>query len=141
MTFDEFRVFIKPLAVHFGAVKDEPTWRLYHAALMHPPAPSAALLARALPRAASSRKFFPSVEELRADAEVERRAFLAANPYNRCESCRDNCGWVKALDGHGVERLRKCDCFERYRALLTDAGIGEPLALPPAEEQDRSLTV
>lgn len=124
MTFKEFQVFITPLAMHFSAVKDEPTWRLYHAALMVSPAPTQKLLTLALPRAASSRRFFPSVEELRADAEAERKQILAAHPYRRCAECRDNSGWTPVITD-GVERMERCDCFERYRASLAQLGVGD----------------
>ena len=140
MTFDEFKILIKPLAVHFGAMKDPPTWRLYHAALMHPPAPTRALLERALPRAASSRRFFPSPEELRRDAEAERQEMLKANPFTPCDRCQDSSGWVSVIDQAGHERMVRCECFDAYRHRLAAAGVGaDRLALPPAEPQQDGL--
>jgi len=133
MTFTEFQTFITPLAMHFGAVKDEPTWRLYHAALLAPPAPSVVLLQRVLPRVASSRRWFPTVEEFRADAEAERQAILKAHPHARCAKCRHSSGFV-AVTVEGVERVKRCACFDVYLTRLERLGIGhEPLALPAAE--------
>ena len=134
MTFDEFADYVEPLAVLFGAVKDEPTWRLYHSALMVAPAPSMALLLAARAKAASSRKWFPTVEELRADAEAARVALLKANPYERCDGCRENSGFVPVIVD-GVERLQRCECFARYLADIAALGVGHlPLALPVAVE-------
>lgn len=122
MTFQEFQIFITPLAMHFREVRDEPTWRLYHAALMASPTPTHPLLDRALLRAAN-RRFFPSTEELRADAETERQALLAAHPYARCERCRDAGGFVTVVDEKGVSRAQRCACFADYRARLERLGV------------------
>lgn len=137
MTFDEFKIFIKPLAVLLREVKDEPTWRLYHAALMKPPAPSRALLTRALPRAATNRKWFPTAAELRADAEAERTGILEAHPFTRCASCRDSGGWITITDALGVERVTRCSCFSTYSRELAALGVGSaPLALPAPVDVD-----
>lgn len=129
MDFNTFQVYITPLAMHFREVRDEPTWRLYHAALLAPPTPSPLLLDRALIRAAN-RRFFPSTEELRADAEAERQALLKAHPYVPCTVCRDSDGWVAFTDDAGVARVRRCGCFQRYREALARLGVtGEPVSV------------
>lgn len=135
MTFDEFRVYISPLAMHFREVRDEPTWQLYHAALLAPPTPTRPLLERALIQAAN-RRFFPATAELRADAEAERQALLKEHPYVPCTVCRDTGGWVAFTDNDGVARVRRCGCFDRYRARLAQLGLTEysVLALPAASE-------
>lgn len=129
MTFDQFRKLIAPLAVHFGAVRDEPTWKLYHRALMVDPAPSLQLLQGALARAAN-RRYFPTTAELRADAEAERQAILQRNAYEGCDVCRDeSTGWVSVLVD-GVTRLQRCDCWAAYQAGLARQGVGAQLELP-----------
>ena len=136
MTFDEFKHVIRPLAVHFGVVKDTPTWMLYHAALMQSPAPSPQMVSAALTRAAATRQWFPSVAELRSDAEVERQALLAQHPHHPCEDCRDSRGWITTRGEDGVERAVRCPCIEQYRTTLARLGVGEHvLALPAAQEQ------
>jgi hypothetical protein len=134
VTYDDFKVWIRPLALHFRQERDRPTWMLYHAALMAQPAPSRAVLDRALLRAAN-RRFFPSTEELRSDAELERQALLKAHPHERCTECRDNSGWVTVLVD-GVARVQRCDCWTRYRQALEQLGVGhQPLALPAARDE------
>lgn len=139
MTFEEFQVFMTPLAMHFREVRDVPTWRLYHAALLAPPAPSRQLLERALIRSAN-RRFFPSTDELRADAEAERQAFLKRHPYERCAECRDSHGWVTVVDDQGVERAAKCLCFKAYCERLALQGITErPVLQLAAGSEESSL--
>lgn len=142
MTFDDFDAFVQfitPLAMHFGAVKDEPTWRLYHAALMVTPAPSRYLLDRALPRAASSRRWFPTVDELRADAEAERQAVLRERPHERCEACRGSSGFVAVKDDDGVTRMKRCGCFDAYLQSLEQLGVGAAvLALPVGRDDEHA---
>ena len=135
MTFEQFQVFITPLAMHFGAVRDEPSWRLYHTALLAPPTPSRPLLDRALIRAAN-RRFFPLTEELRADAEAERQALLKAHPWKSCTVCRESEGWVAFTDTDGVPRVRRCGCFVRHHTKLAALGVTEypVLALPAPTE-------
>lgn len=135
MTFEEFQVFITPLAMHYREVRDEPTWRLYHGALLAPPTPSRQLLERALIRAAN-RRFFPSTEELRTDAEAERQVLLKEHPWKPCAVCRNSEGWVAFTDTDGVARVKRCGCFDRYRAQLAALGVTDypVLALPAASE-------
>lgn len=134
MTFEEFQEFITPLAIHFGQVKDEPTWRLYHAALMAPPTPGRVVLDVALLRA-SNRRFFPRTEELRADAEAERQALLKAHPFEPCDACRYSSGFV-AVEVAGVTRMQRCHCFAAYRVALEQIGAGDqPLLVPSFDEQ------
>lgn len=135
MTFEEFQRYILPLALHFHDARDEPTWRLYHAALLAPPAPTRQLLDRALIRAAN-RRYFPSTAELRADAEAERQALLQAHPFTPCTGCRDTGGWAAFTDTDGVARVKRCTCFARYRGRLAQLGVTDypVLALPAASE-------
>lgn len=140
MSYDEFKTFIRPLAVHFTAVKDDPAWRLYHAALMVDPAPPLVLLVLARMRAAAHRKYFPRPVELREDCEIERIALLAKHPYERCDACRDNAGWITIRAGD-VERVAKCGCWHAHRMRLATLGVTDrPIALlgagepTPAEE-------
>jgi hypothetical protein len=136
MTFEAFKVFIRPLAVHFGAVKDEPTWRLYFAGLTQDPAPSDKVLALAARRCIGTRGKFPTVPEFRADAEAERQALLKAHPYVKCEACRGANGFVPVRGDDGVVRVKRCPCFAAYQASIATLEIGERvLALPPAAEE------
>jgi hypothetical protein len=138
MTYEMFSAVIEPLAILRGEVKDEPTWRLFYAAVMVPPAPTVQLLRMALGRAAN-RRYFPSTPELREDCEAVRLDYLKSHPHKRCEQCRDNSGWIALLE-NGIARVTRCDCFERWRAELVADGIGhlalvQP-ALPPANRDD-----
>lgn len=135
MTYEDFQIFITPLVMLRGFVQDEPTWRLYHAALMAPPTPTRPLLEGALIRAAN-RKYFPTTEELRADAEAERQALLKAHPLERCAACRDSSGFLAITDDQGVSRMQPCSCRDVWRRALAVMGVTEypVLALPAARE-------
>jgi hypothetical protein len=105
----------------------------YWVALKDIPLP---LLFAACDRAVRTRKFFPRVYELRQDAEALRAEFLAKHPYTHCDDCRDLNGWVAVIDEKGVERLKRCDCFTRYREALSDRGISDRPLLALAAGED-----
>jgi hypothetical protein len=136
VTFAAFKVWVRPMAVHFGAVKDEPQWRLYFAGLMQEPKPSDKVLALAARRCLGTRGKFPTVPEFRADAEAERQALLKAHPWVKCETCRGANGFVPVRGEDDVVRVKRCPCFAAYQATIASLELGERvLSLPPAAEE------
>lgn len=125
------------LMTYFGRSLDEDLTEpmAYWAALKDVPLP---LLMAACDRAVRTRKFFPRVYELRQDAESLRADFLKAHPYQHCDECRDLHGWISVIDDKGVSRLKRCDCFGRYREALANRGITEKplLALEAAADSE-----
>lgn len=50
-----------------------------------------------------------------------------------CEQCHGST-WRPITDGEGVERMHRCDCHKAALALYE--GLPEPLALPPAKDDE-----
>lgn len=124
------------LATLFTAYKktvDDEAVALYGRGLTDIPLP---LLDRAIARAIRTRTWLPAVAELRADAEAERQVLLKEHPWKPCAVCRDSEGWVAFTDTDGVARVKRCGCFDRYRAQLAALGVTDHpvLALPAASE-------
>jgi hypothetical protein len=86
----------------------------------------------------ANRRFFPSTEEFRADAETERQALLARHPFERCAECLDHCGWAPVIVD-GVERMQRCSCWDRYLRRMATMGVGtQPLLLVAARQESFS---
>lgn len=130
MTFDSY---LATLFTAYRKTVDDEAAALYGRGLDDIPL---RLLDRAIGRAIRTRTWLPTVAELRADAEAERRALLQAHPYTPCAGCRENAGWVAVIDTDGVARVRRCGCFARWRDRLAQLGVTEDavLALPAASE-------
>jgi hypothetical protein len=94
-----------------------------------------ALCIRAAMQATKTRKWFPEVPELAADAEACRQELLASMPYEPCDECELTRGWVE-LKVDGVTRMTRCRCWKAYQSRLEAAGVTPKtaLALPAASE-------
>ncbi len=103
-----------------------------------------ALVKQAALYATETRTFFPRVVELKADAEYCRQKLLAEHRFVPCASCVDTTapGWLRVFDSAGVERLRRCDCWQEWRARLEQLGVpATPLMLSaPERELERART-
>lgn len=137
MTFKDFVSAVAPLAIAKKEVKDTPTWRIYHRALMRPPMPTPSILSRAIVRAASTRKWFPDPSELREDCETERQALLKDHPFIPCDDCALTPRWLTTVDAHGARTASRCPCVGRYQAKLAQLGVGDaPLVQRQLGEPD-----
>lgn len=134
-TKDEVIAILTPLAVALapaGRFEDEAEFNIYAKALIDLPAE---LLKRAADRAARTRTWMPKPGELRADAEVERRAWLALEAWSACAQCRDSGGWVERPDG----RVDRCLCWRAHQEKIARLGLTttvvERPSLPPAPQE------
>jgi hypothetical protein len=135
MTRDEVIAILTPLAVALapaGRFEDAAEFNIYTKALIDLPVE---LLRRAADRAARTRTFMPKPGELRADAEVERRAWLALEAWSACAQCRDSGGWIEQPDG----RVARCVCWRAHMEKIAQLGLTtvvvERPALPPAQPE------
>lgn len=130
MTFEEFRKVVAPLAVQKRVVNDAPTWRIYHAALVAPPAPALEILKRGAVRAGATRKWFPEPSELREDCETERQALLKSYPFEPCEKCHHT-GW-RDVHKDGVRFAKRCSCHAAYVVKMARLGCGDTKLVQPS---------
>jgi len=130
MTRPEFIAIVQPLVSAFRMDMDIPGWTAYFRALEDVPAQ---LLEAAVSRALKgSTQFFPKPGELRQYAEESRKALLAAQPFEHCESCSAD-GWT-SVTVDGVSRMMRCSCWHVHQQRIAQLGVGHvPLMLPPAE--------
>lgn len=90
------------------------------------------LVIRAAMHATKTRKWFPEVMELLADAETCRLEMRAALEWSKCIQCSEQ-GWV--LDSEG--RMKRCHCWVAQQERVKALGVGsERLSLPPAQESE-----
>jgi len=81
--------------------------------------------------------WMPKPGDLRAECaavvDARRRAVAPAAQalIAECVQC-DGSGWEYVKDAQGVERAQRCGCHRRSMELI--AGLPEPIALPPAED-------
>lgn len=123
------------LAILFTAYRrdvDDAAATLYERALADVPL---ALLDAAITRAVRTRRFFPTVAELREDAEHVRTEIAARLPFEPCVACRElTPGWVDVTDPAGVSRKTRCDCWHAHQTRLARAGwTPKAIALPAPE--------
>ncbi len=134
-TPDERRSFqsaLQPLVSIERRTFDVAEWVLYYEALADIPHPLLVAAVASMVRETRRYPFRPS--DIRAAAERERQAILAAHPHQPCVACRESCGFVEVVDPAGVRRMMRCDCFTRYLREIDAMGIPRtPLALPAAE--------
>lgn len=127
-----FAALVMPLAQAMRVDIDKATWAAYHRALKDVPH---GLLAEAIERLIREpRPFFPKAGELRAECERQRQLWLAARPWEPCEACATSPRFVEVIVD-GVPRLTRCSCWLEHQRLIEVAGMGMPLALPPAREE------
>jgi len=133
---DRVAVFL-PLTVVFRSAEiDAAGFVLYARALADLSRP---LLEAAVSRAIRTRTFFPTIAELRQDAETCRVELCALLPFVPCLACRDHLpGWMTIVDPAGTRRLDRCSCWREHQRRLAGHGLsGKPVytAFPaPAEE-------
>lgn len=120
-----------PLALSMRAEIDKATWAAYHRVLKDIPVGLLRLAVDEFER--EPRRFFPAAGEFRAAAERQRRAYLAAHPYDGCAECEDHLGFRKVLTEAGQPTVEPCPCKARWAERLADHGIAEPLAALPGE--------
>ena len=128
MTRADFFKILEPLILTLGGdTFDTPTRSAYFRVLQDVPAN---VFAAAVARVEKMPlKFMPRPGELRAYAEEERIAMLAAIPYLPCATC-DETGW-EPVTTDGIVSMRRCGCWTRHQAMIAALGIGQaPLVLP-----------
>lgn len=130
MTLEECTAILTPLALAMRADMDVATYRAYHRALQDIPAPLFAVAVDGY--AQSTEGWFPKAPDLRAACERQRRALLAAHPYEGCADCEHSRGWTTVFVD-GVPRAAVCACRGRHRAKLEALGLAEPVAALPGE--------
>lgn len=62
--------------------------------------------------------------------EISARANAVTESCGRCQGST----WAPMIDAAGVARVTRCDCHKVARALYD--GLPEPLALPPAKDDE-----
>lgn len=136
---ETFRSILSPLCTMFRVSFDVAQWTVYYEALTDV---SEVLLRSAVVLASrDGREFMPRPGELRAYAEQDRLARLAAQPWKPCIECLDAKGFVEVVDGNGVKRLAPCGCRAMYRQQLAAAGVpSRSLLEAPREEGDEGAT-
>ncbi len=127
----EFVAALNPLALAMRAELDKPSWSAYYAALKDIPAPLFAAAVQTL--TAQALTYFPKAGELRAACERQRRAVLAAHPYDGCVECEDQRGYRTVINGSGQKTVEPCPCKRRWQQRIAELGAVEPIALLPGE--------
>lgn len=80
--------------------------------------------------------WFPTPPELRQACAHERARILVANPYDGCESCAGQIGWVDVQTDRGPA-VKPCLCKQVYANKLARLGVGpevEPRRLTAANK-------
>ena len=134
LTYAECTALLAPVAAVLGFDASATTFKAYHHALRDVPAQ---LLKIACERATKEPRApfdprFPTAPQLRAWCEAARVAWIKANPWEPCEACAENPGWIGFLDAVGVQRLSRCTCVKAYRDRMASSGMAVQLALPVA---------
>jgi hypothetical protein len=123
---------LNPLALAMRVEIDKPTWAAYYGLLKDVPAHM--LFAAVETMAREPREFFPRANELRAAAERQRRAYLAAHPYEGCAECEDQRGYRNVLVAGQLPMVEPCPCKASWRARLEMVGAAEPIAMLAGED-------
>lgn len=128
----DFAMALAALVEAFGVKDFSPVRvRTYEDGLKDVPIP---LLNAAVRKAIATRTFMPKVSEIRQDAEACRGELIAQHKFSACESCNET-GWATVLVD-GIERVKRCECFQAHQAKLASLGVtNQPLALPPADHR------
>lgn len=130
--------YVTTLFVAYQRDLDKAVATLYERALQDVPP---ALLEVAIARAVQTRRFFPTVSELREDAEACRAELALRIPFTPCLACRDlRPGWMTVTDPAGVRREARCECWTAHQWTLRGAGWTSQVlfrpALPPAVHEE-----
>jgi hypothetical protein len=127
---------VAKLCVLFNRELDDTIGNVYRRGLADVPS---VLLEATFDRAAMTRRFMPTIAELREDAEACRQELAQRCPFTACVACRSRRpGWMVVVDPDGVRREARCGCWHRHQARLRAVGwTATPLfrpALPPGSE-------
>lgn len=132
-----FKETLQPLLTADRRTFDVAEWLVFYEVLHDVPLN---LLQRAVFAMAREPRRFPfRPGDIRAAAEACRKQLLAEYPHELCSDCRNASGFVPIVDERGVERMRKCPCFDEYRRRMASMGVTErPVLQLTAPDEERA---